>query len=175
MRHKKIKDKAVKILEDVIKYIKKPGKRKNMPFKKIGALVNILFPKTRHLPSRKGRWKHVFVIHSGNKKFVLKMGSKRSAIRKDFTTYKRLCRKLGSRKANRNFAKIYWAQGLFMLQKYGKKVKVPEKELKRLKEFGKSNYLKDIRKDNIMKFGNQFKIVDAERRRKRSKRKKHAK
>lgn len=50
-----------------------------------------------------------------------------------------------------------------MLQKYGKEVAVPSKELKRLKEFGERFGLKDIREANIMKFGNNFKIIDAER------------
>ena len=50
-----------------------------------------------------------------------------------------------------------------MLQKYGKKVKVPRKELQKLKDIGKKYGLKDIRESNIMKFGNKFKIVDAER------------
>ncbi|MEK7846940.1 MAG: hypothetical protein AAB257_08265 [Nitrospinota bacterium] len=47
-----------------------------------------------------------------------------------------------------------------MLQKYGEKVKVQNKEIERLK---KVTGLKDVREANIMKFGKQFKIVDAER------------
>ncbi|MFH1072461.1 MAG: hypothetical protein V1743_03455 [Nanoarchaeota archaeon] len=50
-----------------------------------------------------------------------------------------------------------------MLQKYGKKVKVPAKELEKLKLVGNKYDLKDIREANIMKFDNKFKIVDAER------------
>lgn len=50
-----------------------------------------------------------------------------------------------------------------MLQKYGKEVKVPPKELKYLKKVGKKYKLKDIREANIMRIDNKLKIVDAER------------
>ncbi len=52
---------------------------------------------------------------------------------------------------------------MFILQKYGEDIKVPEKELSRLKSIGKKYGLKDVREANIMKFGSRFKIVDAER------------
>ncbi len=91
------------------------------------------------------------------------MGRKRKDIRRDYVTYKQLCNRAGSRRANEHFAKIYWRTGLFMLQKYGKKAAVPPMELNRLKAFGERFGLKDIREANIMKFGNNFKIIDAER------------
>src|SRR5690348_4413500 len=99
---------------------------------------------------------------SEKRKLALKMGRRRKDIRKDYTTYRQLCKRAG-KKANRNFAKIYWETGLFMLQKYGKDVMVPARELERLQRFGKRYGLKDIRKANIMKFGHTFKIIDAER------------
>lgn len=102
----------------------------------------------------------MFVIHSNKRKLVLKIGRSKKHIIKDFKTY----HQLPSSIRNRYFAKIYWVKSLFMLQKYGKKVKVPEKELKKLKIIGNKYGLKDIREANVMKFNNKFKIVDAERR-----------
>lgn len=165
MRHKKIKDNVVTILEDIILYIKRDRKRKNMPFKEIKTIMGILFPKTKSYNEKnekklKGFYKHVFVIYSKNGKLTLKIGRSNKDIRKDHTTYTQLCKRLGENKANRCFAKIYWRHGLFMLQKYGKKVEVPDKEIERLKEI---TGLKDVRKANIMKFDSKFKIVDAER------------
>jgi hypothetical protein len=51
-----------------------------------------------------------------------------------------------------------------MLQKYGRRVSVPETQITRLKKFGRKNGLRDIREANIMKVGQSFKIIDAERR-----------
>ena len=50
-----------------------------------------------------------------------------------------------------------------MLQKYGRKVRVPAREIERLKLVGAKYHLKDVREANIMKFDSGFKIVDAER------------
>lgn len=160
MRHKKIHDLVAKILEPSIYFIKKSRKRESMPFKEIEKIINIFFPRTRYYETGKGFFKHVFVIHSSKRKLVLKIGRSKKHIRKDFTTYNHL----PSNIRNRYFAKIYWRRGLFMLQKYGKKVKVPAKELEKLKSIGNKYGLKDIREANIMKFDNKFKIVDAERR-----------
>ncbi len=164
MKYKKIKNLVELVIQPSIEFIKKSRKRTNTPFKEIEEILNVFFPKTKYHESSKGYWKHVFVIHSGKKKLVLKMGRRGKDIWKDFTTYTQLRKYLGSAKANRYFAKIYWRSGLFMLQKYGKKVRVPIATLQKLKEFGKEHGLKDIREANIMKFDNQFKIVDAERR-----------
>jgi hypothetical protein len=130
-----------------------------MPYKEIERILNILFPRTKHLATGKGFFKHVFVIHSQKRRFVLKIGRNKMHIKKDYRTYKTL----PPRVRNRYFAKIYWAEGLFMLQKFGRRTKVPAQKLCQLKTFGKQYRLKDIREANIMKFGNGFKIVDAER------------
>lgn len=163
MKYKKIKNLVEEIIQPSLIFIKRSRRRSNTPFKEIKSILNIFFLKTKHHESGKGYWKHVFIIHSGNKKLVLKMGRKRKDIRKDFTTYKQLCKKLGTKKVNRFFAKIYWRTDLSMLQKYGKKVKIPKNELAKLKKIGEDLGLKDIRDANIMKFDNKFKIVDAER------------
>ena len=41
---------------------------------------------------------------------------------------------------------------------------MPEEKLAKLKRIGKKYGLGDVREANVMKFGNIFKIVDAERR-----------
>ncbi|MEK6884275.1 MAG: hypothetical protein AABY22_31885, partial [Nanoarchaeota archaeon] len=132
----------------------------HIPHAYIKDILDIFFPKTRHVDKKKGFFKNVYIIHSKTRKYVLKEG-KRKDIRKDHITYLRLCKKGGKR----YFAKIYWRSkgGRFILQKYGEDIKVPEKELIRLKSIGKKYGLKDVREANIMKFGNRFKIVDAER------------
>ncbi len=161
MKHKKIKN-FVKTLEPLVLFIKKSRKRKKMPFKEIEAMLKILFPKTKHYPTGKGYFKRVFTIHDGKRKFVLKMGSKKH-IRKDWITYSRLKKNFGEKKAHAYFAKIYWREGLFMLQKYGKKVKISDQKHQEFKEKGKSYGLIDIKKANIMKVDGKLKVVDAER------------
>ena len=163
MRYKKIKKLVEEIIQPSLFFIKRSRGRSNTPFKEIELILNIFFPKTKHHESGKGYWKHVFVIHSGKKKLVLKMGRSKRSIQKDFTTYNRTCKRLNKRKANRYFAKIYWRTDLSMLQKYGRRVRIPRSELEKLKKVGESVGLKDIRNANIMKFGKQFRIVDAER------------
>jgi len=160
-RYSKIKKLVEEIIEPSIKSIKKFRGINVTPHKDIEGLLNIFFPKTKYHESKKGFFKHVYIIHSSKKKLVLKEGS-RKAIRKDYTTYKRIPGKV----RNRVFAKIYWRSkdGKFMLQKYGKRVKVPKNQLEKLKQVGNEYNLKDIREANVMKFGNKFKIVDAERR-----------
>jgi hypothetical protein len=159
MKHKKIKRLAERVIKLAIQFIKKSRQRKSMPFKDLEAILKIFFPKTKHHKTGKGFFKHVFIIHSNKKKLVLKIGRREKDIRKDYATY------LSLPKSVRNiyFAKIYWIDGLFMLQKYGKATKVPDNEFKRLREFGAKYGLKDVRTANIMKFGKIFKIVDAER------------
>jgi len=163
-RYKKIKSLVERVVEPSVDFIKRSRKRTTTPFKEIEAILKVFFPRTKHEDSKNGFFKHVFVIHSSSRRLVLKMGRSKKHIRKDYVTYKRLCDSASSARANRHFAKIYWRTGLFMLQKYGKEVAVPSKELKRLKKFGERFGLKDIRGANIMKFGNKFKIIDAERR-----------
>jgi hypothetical protein len=163
MRYKKIKSFVERVVQPSVDFIKRSRGRTTTPFKEIEAILKIFFPRTKHEESKSGFFKHVFIIHSSTRKLVLKMGRKRKDVRKDYVTYRQLCKRAGTKKANRHYAKIYWRTGLFMLQKYGKQVIVPPKEKKRLDAFGKRYGLKDVRDANIMKFGNNFKIVDAER------------
>ncbi len=150
-------------MEPSVDFIKRSRGRTTTPFKETEAILKVFFPRTKHEESKKGFFKHVFIIHSSRRRLVLKMGREKKDVRKDYFTYKQLCDHANPRRANEHFAKIYWRTGLFMLQKYGTEVAVPLKELKRLKEFGERFGFKDIRKANIMKFGNNFKIIDAER------------
>lgn len=163
MRYKKIKSLVENVVQLSVDFIKRSRSRTTTPFKETEAILKILFPRTKHEESKSGFFKHVFIIHSSTRKLVLKMGRKKKDVRKDYVTYSQLCKRVGTNKANRHYAKIYWRTGLFMLQKRGKQVTVPPKVKKRLKAFGKRYGLKDIRDKNIMKFGNTFKIVDAER------------
>lgn len=159
-RFKKIKNLVEEIIEPSIERINKFRGISNTPHKDIEKILNIFFPKTKHHTSKKGFFKNVYIIHSKSRKLVLKEG-KRKDIRKDYNTYK----KIPEEKRNKFFAKIYWRSngGKFMLQKYGKQVKVSKEKLLRLKEIGRKYNLKDIREANIMKFDNKFKIIDAER------------
>lgn len=160
IRYRKIYDLVVEVIEPSISIIKRARKRRTMPFKEIEKIMNVFFPRTRHIKTAKGFYKHVFVIHSDKKKLVLKIGRSNKHIRKDLTTYESLPVNI----RNRYFGKIYWRHNLFMLQKYGKRAAVPDCVEAELKNIGLKYGLKDVRKANIMKFGKSFKIVDAERR-----------
>jgi hypothetical protein len=164
MRYRKIKTFVEDVLQPSVQFIKRSRKRSNMPFKEMKQILDVFFPKTRDVPSGNGFFKHVFIIHFQKRKLALKVGRNKKDIRKDHTTYTRLSRRLGTKSATRHFAKVYWATGLFMLQKYGHRVDVPKKQIDRLKEFGRKNGLRDVREANIMKVGRSFKIIDAERR-----------
>lgn len=159
-RYKKIRFVVRELLAPSIRLIRRSRQRRTMPYLDIEAILKIFFPRTKHHQTGQGFFKHVFVIHSNRRKLVLKIGRRPKHIRKDYLTYCRLPENV----RNRYFAKIYWIDGLFMLQKYGRQVNVPPKVLRRLKEVGTRYRLKDIRPANIMKFGTSFKIVDAERR-----------
>jgi hypothetical protein len=163
MKYKKIKALVEQVVQPSIDFIKSSRDRTTMPFKEIEAILKVFFPHTKHAESKHGFFKHVFIIHSSTRKLVLKVGRSNKDIRKDYVTYTQLCDRANPKRANQYFAKIYWRTGLFMLQKYGKEVAVPPNELKRLKQFGKRFGLKDVKQANIMKFGNNFKIIDAER------------
>jgi hypothetical protein len=163
MRYKKIKTLVEQVVQPSIDFIKSSRDRTTMPFKEIEAILNVFFPRTKHADSKHGFFKHVFIIHSASRRLVLKIGRSKRDIQRDYVTYTRLCDRANPKRANEHFAKIYWRTGLFILQKYGKEVAVPPKEHKRLKEFGERFGLKDVKEANIMKFGNKFKIIDAER------------
>lgn len=87
---------------------------------------------------------------------VLKFSMEKN-IKKDFETYTRLPPSI----RNRYFAKIYWSTKYCLLQKYGKKAKVPDDKLQQLKIVAKKYGLSDVRVANIRKVNGNFKIVDA--------------
>src|SRR5258708_12938131 len=118
MGYKKIKGIVEEVLKPFVDFIKKSRNRSNMPYKEMGDVLAVFFPKTKHAGRGKGFFKHVFAIHFGKKKLALKMGRRRKDIRKDYTTYRQLCKRAGTNKANHNFAKIYSESDLFMLQTY---------------------------------------------------------
>ena len=158
MRYKRIRDFSIEVLGPIIKHLKKIKKTNRMPWKELEAILKILYPDTKYEERAKGYYKNVFIIHNENKWFALKIGRSVQHIKKDMKTYERL-----PKSGNRYYAKVYWAEDLFMLQKWGEKVEVPNSELKRLKTWGAKMGLKDIRPANIMKVDDRFKIVDAER------------
>jgi hypothetical protein len=158
MRYKRIQNFAIEVLKPIIEHLKKIKKTNRMPWRELEAILKILYPETKYEERRMGYFKNVFIIHNDKRWFALKIGRNPQHIRKDMSTYN----KLPIKSRNRNFAKIYWAKDIFMLQKWGEKVEVPRDEVKRLKEWGKEHNLKDIRPANIMKVDGRFKIVDAE-------------
>ena len=160
MRHQKILSLIDNFIEPSIVKIQRARKIRTIPHKDIEKLLKIFFPKTKYMDSSHGYFKHVFIIHSDKKLLVLKEGKSKN-IRKDYNTYQKMPKNV----RNRYFAKIYWRSkgGSFMLQKWGKKAKVPDEELLKLKKVGRKYGLKDVRKANIMKFERKLKIVDAER------------
>jgi len=160
MRYKKIYDLTNKVIKPLIKEIKKAKNTQRMPYKEIKVILDMLYPATKHQNVSSGYFKHVFIIHTKKRRLALKIGRSIRDMRKDWVTYQ----KIPPTVRNRYFAKIYWRNGLFMLQKYGKKAKVPQDEFNRLKEIGSKYDLKDINEANIMKVDGKFKIVDAERR-----------
>lgn len=149
LRYKKIKSVVDKLHAPSIRLIKQSRKRRSMPYKDIETILKIFFPRTKFHKTGKGFFKHVFVVHSSKRKLVLKIGRSPRHIRKDHTTYRRLSEKI----PNKYFAKIYWADGLFMLQKYGRQVTVPPRVLQKLKAVGARYRLRDVRDVNVMKFG----------------------
>lgn len=159
MRYSRIQSFSLEVLKPIIEHVKKIKKTNRMPWKELESILKILYPHTKYEKVSSGYFKHVFIIHNNTRWFALKIGRNSKHIRKDFKTYNDLPRK----SRNRYYAKIFWATDIFMLQKWGAKVKVPPDEVKRLKEWGRKAGLKDIRPDNIMKVDGRFKIVDAER------------
>jgi hypothetical protein len=159
MRYKRIQDFSVDVIKPMIIHLKRIKQLKNMPWKDLEAILKILYPETKYEEVVSSYYKHVFVIHSNKRWFALKIGKNAAAITKDRKTYE----KLPKTSRNRYYAKIYWAKDIFMLQKWGEKVEVPEDEVRRLKKWGRAHNLTDVRPANIMKCDGIFKIVDAER------------
>ena len=152
-RHLKLKRKA-EIVDLIIDQYNRVRKRKRFPRKVITNVVNLFFPESRHLG--RGAFKEVLLIRSQAYKYVLKVSSLKSTGR-DWKIYNRLPRTL----RNRYYAKIYWRTKYSLLQKYGKRVQLPDAELKKLRKFAKKYGLTDVRPGNIRKIDKHFKIVDA--------------
>jgi len=154
MRHKKIR-KTAEFIEEFIKmYRKARHRKKTLPRRVVRELIRMLFPISK--PLGKGFYKDVYWVRSAERQLVLKFGREK-AIKNDIRVYKSVPKSI----QNRFFAKIYWGTPHFLLQKYGKKVKVSDKVLKQLKREGKKYCLTDIRRDNIRKVDGHFKVVDA--------------
>ena len=153
MRHALINKKA-QFIDKFIVYYQRARGRSSFPHKEVGHLVKFLFPGSSY--SGRGAFKTVHRISSREKDLVLK-DSHHKNIMADWRVYRRISISI----RNRYFAKIYWKTNYCILQKWGKKVKVPKKELIKLKLVGKRYGLTDIRFDNIRKVDGHFKIIDA--------------
>lgn len=153
MRHKKINDKCLLIDQFVDLYMK-AKKRKSFPHKETSVIIKLLFPRSRSVG--RGAFKTVHQISSSKRDLALKV-SKEEGVAKDFESYY----KLPATSRNRYFAKIYWKTRYCLLQKYGKRVKVPQSEIDYLKEKVSRYGLTDIREANVRKVDGRFKIVDA--------------
>lgn len=152
-RHSKLKQRA-EILDLIIDHYIKARNRKNFPRKIVAELVRLIFPDSSF--QGRGFFKEVHAIRSPAHTRVLKLSNKKSTAR-DWRLYNRLP---GSSR-NHYFAKIYWRTKYCLLQKYGRKAKVPKAQLEKLRAFGRKNHLTDIKSDNIRKIDGRFKIVDA--------------
>jgi hypothetical protein len=152
MRHSTIRDKAVLLDRFVDNYMRSRG-RESFPHALVEQILPLLFRGSRY--EGRGAYKTVFRIKSRNAKriLVLKAGGRRS-VRRDMKTYHEL--RPGIR--NRYFARIYWHTRYFVLQKYGKGVKVPKDIVRELKQ---KTGLRDVRAANIRKVESKFKVVDA--------------
>jgi len=146
--------KKAKFIDQFVDYYQKARGRSNFPQKETGHLIKFLFPGSRY--SGRGAFKTVHQISSRAKDLVLKTSHRKNIIR-DWRTYCRIPDSI----RNRYFAEIYWKTNYCLLQKWGKKVKVPEEMITKLRLVGRTYGLTDIRSDNIRKVDGHFKIVDA--------------
>jgi hypothetical protein len=153
IRHKKIYQRA-KLLDKFIDFYIKAKKRVNFPHKVVKNIVCLLFPNARY--EGKGAFKTVHHISTRSRELILKFSMEKN-IKKDFEAYTSLPPSI----RNRYFAKIYWSTKYCLLQKYGKKAKVPDDKLQQLKIVAKKYGLSDVRVANIRKVNGNFKIVDA--------------
>jgi len=148
IRHKTLKTKARELDKGLGKI-----KTSRFPRKKVQELAKKVFPNCEF---EGGGWhKDVFYITSRNGKrdLVIKIAQNRK-IKGEAKIYKMV---------GKDFAKIYWNTKYVMLQEFGDhESEVPKEEIKRLKEIGLKFGLNDVRKGNIAKFGNKFKIIDAD-------------
>jgi hypothetical protein len=152
-RHFTLKQRA-EMVDLIIDEYNKVRKRKNFPKEIVADVLRLFFPDSSF--AGRGFFKEVHAIRSRSFRRVLKISNDESTNR-DWKVYNRLPRTL----RNRYFAKIYWRTKYCLLQKYGRKAKVPAPVLKRLRAFGKQYGLTDIKEANIRKVDGRFKIVDA--------------
>jgi hypothetical protein len=153
MRHATLKKRA-EIVDLVITHYKRARGLRNFPKRIVADIVGLLFPHSGF--EGRGVFKEVHSVHSRARKLVLKLSHAKST-KRDWKVYQRL----PDRIRNRYFAKIYWHTKYCSLQKFGKKVRVPEKELQKLRTRVKKYGLTDIKAANVRKVEGHFKIVDA--------------
>ena len=153
MRHRTIHEKCL-LIDQFVDFYMKAKKRKRFPHKEVGQVIKLLFPNSRNIG--RGAFKTVHQISSRKRDLALKVSQERS-IDRDLEAYN----KLPSGIRNRYFAKIYWKTRYCLLQKYGKKVRVPPREIELLKKKVAPHGLTDVREANVRKVDGKFKIVDA--------------
>jgi hypothetical protein len=153
MRHATLKKRA-EMVDVIIDHYNRVRGRKNFPKKIVADVVSLLFPDSDF--EGRGFFKEVHSVHSRSRKLVLKLSHAKST-KRDWRVYQRIPENI----RNRYFAKIYWHTKYCSLQKYGKKVRVPKKELRKLRARVRDFGLTDIKADNVRKVEGHFKIVDA--------------
>lgn len=154
MRHARIKQKA-RFLDQFIDDYKRMRKRKNFPHQAVEKIMPLIFRRWRR--EGRGAFKTVHRVSSTSRHVALKTASAKH-IRRDWRIYKGLSR----RTRNRYFAKIYWTTKYCLLQKYGKSIRrIPRREMHKLKRFARENGLWDVRPANIRRMDGHYKIVDA--------------
>lgn len=153
MRHSRIHKRA-RFIDEFIDSYRKVRKLRNFPHKAVKTILPLIFPGSRF--AGRGAFKTVHKVSSRAKDLVLKTSRARH-VKREKRAYERFPKSL----RNRYFAKIYWITKYCVLQKYGRRAKVAEPELKRLKRKAKEHGLTDIRPENIRKVDGRFKIIDA--------------
>ncbi|HYN15437.1 MAG TPA: hypothetical protein VES66_06580 [Terriglobales bacterium] len=153
MRHARIYRKALFIDQFVDSYKKVRGTR-HFPHKAVKTIIHLIFPSSS--VSGRGAFKTVHKISSRARDLVLKTANPQH-VKSDIQAYNRLPANI----RNRYFAKIYWSTKYCLLQRYGKRRKVPPLELQRLQTVAKTHGLRDAREANVRFVDKLFKIVDA--------------
>lgn len=154
MRYRRIHRKAL-LLDQIVSVYKRVHGRKNFPHKLVKAIiVPLLFERWKF--EGKGAFKTVHRVYSTAGRVALKTAAAKY-IRRDLRVYKRLPAAI----RNRFFAKIYWHTKYCLLQKYGKRKRVPVEMTERLREVARRYGLSDVRPGNVREVAGQFKIVDA--------------
>lgn len=153
MRHALL-HRTAEIIDLFVDAYKKKRKRWTFPHKEVSTIIVYLFPGSSF--KGRGAFKTVHRVYSRGRTLVLKTSSPRM-IRSDWRVYHRIPAPI----RNRYFAKLYWHTKYCLLQKYGRDVNVPARNLRKLKSIGRKYGLNDIRPANIRKVEGHFKIVDA--------------